>query len=124
MQGVIHTKHLGNILCSNLNESNDVVTKRGDFIGRTNTLVANLHHAPDGVILPAFRSQWGHFYGCQAWKFNDNSVKDFHTAWNKGVRRVMNLNRTTHRRYLPHLAKMPNSETQFFKRFVKLHQTM
>ena len=124
LQWVTDTKHLGNTLCSNLSESKDVITKRGDFIGRTNTLMANLHQAPDDVILPAFRSQCCHFYGCQAWNFTDNSVKEFHTAWNKGVRRVINLNRTTHRRYLPHLAKMPNSETQFFKRFLKLHQTM
>ena len=119
-----HAKHLGITLASDLSETKEIMNKKGDFIGRVNTIMANVPCAPDDIILPLFRSQCCHHYGCQAWDLSDSKTKDYYTTWNRAVRRLLNLPIQTHRRYLPRLAKMPNAESQVFSRFVKQIKTM
>ena len=100
------------------------MNKRGDFIGRVNTIMANLPHAPDDIVLPLFRFQCCHHYGCQSWDLCDPKTMDYYTMWNRAVRRLLDLPFQTHRRYLPHLAKMPNAESQIFSRYVQQVKTM
>ena len=117
-------KHLGNHLIQNLGESDEILNKKGDFIGRINTIIANFPLCPDSVAMSLLRTQCCHMYGCQAWNLADRKVNEFHNTWNRGVRRLLNLPYQTHRRFLPQIAGMQNSESQVFKRVVKLAQSM
>ena len=120
-----HVKHLGNILSSDLSEQKEMVAKKGDFIGRVNSLQATLGHAPQDIIMPIFRSQCCHYYGCQAWDLSDRATHEFHRIWNRGVRRLLKLPYQTHTRFLPHLAEMPHPEADISRRFVKsLHKML
>ena len=74
--------------------------------------------------MTVFRSQCCHFYGMQAWQLTDPSVTDFYTMWNKCVRRLLNIPRTTHRRYLPHLAEMKKPVDRICAMFMNMLKKM
>ena len=124
LEWVSSVKHLGNHVLQNLGEADEIMNKKGDFIGRINTIIANFPVCPDSVAMSLLRTQCGHMYGCQAWNLADRRVNEFHTTWNRGVRRLLGLPYQTHRRFLPQLAGMQNSESQVFRRVVKLVQGM
>jgi hypothetical protein len=75
LKWISHAKHLGNILSHDLSEGREIMAKKGDFVGRINTVMANLPNAPDEILLPLFKSQCCHYYGCQAWDFTHNKVQ-------------------------------------------------
>jgi hypothetical protein len=113
-------KHLGNTLLSNLSESSDVKYKKGDMIQRVNTSLASLDGSDDRILLKVFNSQCAHLYGTTSWNFQDKSVKEFVTAWNRCVRRLLRLPFMTHTRYLPHLLGSSGVTDQIYSRFVKM----
>jgi hypothetical protein len=117
-------KHLGNILTASLSEKAEILHKKGDIIGRINTMIATLSNAPDEIVLPIFQSQCCHLYSCQAWNLSEGKVQQIFTTWNRGVRRLLNVPWMTHSRYLPHLAGMPSAEAMVYRRFVKMARTM
>jgi exonuclease III len=113
-------KHLGNILSYNLDETVDVSHKRGDLASRVNKMLGSLGGASDDVLIKVFYSQCCHFYGTSAWRLNDRSVQQFHTMYNRCVRRVLELPYRTHTRFLPLLSGSANSQDQVVARFVKM----
>ena len=123
LEWVSTVKHLGNYLNSNLSETKEIQMKKGDLIGRVNVINTNLCDAPDEVLLPIFASQC-HLYGCQAWRFADHAVNDYHTTWNRCVRRLLKVPPQTHRRFLPHLLGAPQSNVQVYKMFLGLVKSM
>ena len=113
-------KHLGNVLNYNLDESADVTLKRGDLVSRVNKMIGSLHGASDNVLMKVFGSQCCHFYGTSAWMLNDRNISQFHTMYNRCVRRILKLPFRTHTRYLPLLAERANSREEIVARFVRL----
>ena len=113
-------KHLGNILHFNLDESADVSLKRGDLASRVNKIIGSLHGASDEVLMKVFSSKCCHFYGATAWRFTDKHVSQFHTMYNRCVRRILKLPYMTHTRFLPLLTDRPNSREEITARFVKM----
>ena len=98
--------------------------KRGDLIGRVNTMMANLGKCPDKVIRKVFNTQCVHLYGAQAWNLTDGAIKDFQVMWNRYIRWVLEVHFATHTRYLPHLIGTKKALDQISERFVKLVNTM
>lgn len=94
-------KHLGNIITCDLNDNDDIIFKKGNFISQVNklnnkfTLVSSLVKAN---LLQTYCCSW---YGCQTWDIESKHVAKMGTEWNKAVRRTLNLPRTTHRNLLP-----------------------
>ena len=121
---VTHVKHLGNFISGDLSESKEVQFKRGDLVGRVNTLLANCGDAPDRVLIKLFSTQCSHFYGSTTWNLADKNVKFFHTMWNRCMRRLLVLPNQTHRRFLPHASGIRTSEEKIFTTFVKCMQKM
>ena len=117
-------KFLGNHLTSELSETEDVRLKRGDLVGRVNSLVGNLGDAPDAILLQIFRSECCHFYGTQCWDFTQNSTRSFHTMWNQCVRRLLKLPMMTHSQYLELLVNQASSTVQVAQRFARMCQSM
>ena len=52
------------------------------------------------------------------------NVQDFHTMWNRCLRRILHVSNKTHVRYLPHLSGIPHSTSQMFSRFLKMVHCM
>jgi hypothetical protein len=103
-----HVKHLGNILSSDLSESREVSKKRSDFIGRINGLIGTLQSIQLSSIIKVFQSQCCFYYGSEAWNLADGNIQKFHTAFNRGVRRILHLPAMTHTRYLPGISGIPD----------------
>ena len=120
LKWVDKVKHLGNYLESNLQETTEITVKKSDLIQRVNSLLVNLGRSKDCVISKVFNTQCAHFYGSQAWNFDDKIVSQFQTTWNHCVRRIFNLPSQTHRHYLPHLVGTVSANDQIYGRFVKM----
>ena len=100
-----HSKHLGNIIRADLSEHDDVQRKKFDFIGRTNSLVANFKSVPKTVCSTVFTSQCCHFYGMETWNLSDRYIGTFYVTWRKAVRKIWNLPNTARSAMLPFLVQ-------------------
>jgi hypothetical protein len=120
LKWVNKVKHLGNHLESNLRETTEITMKKSDLIQRVNTLLVSLGGSKDCILSKVFNSQCAHFYGAQAWNFEDKVVSVFQTTWNRCVRRMFNLPYQTHCRYLPHIVGTSNANDQIYGRFTKM----
>ncbi len=117
-------KHLGNYFSCDFKETEEIVHKRGDLIGRVNNMCSSFSNAPDGVKSQIFNSRCSHLYGCEAWDFTDPLVDKFRTTWNRGVRKIYNLPYCTHTRLLELFIDRPYVLDQMYKRFYKMVLTM
>ena len=124
LKWVKSVKDLGIFVDSDLRETTEIRHKRGDLIGRANTMMANLGKCPDKVIRKVFNTQCVHLYGAQAWNLTDSAIKDFQVMWNRCIRWVLEAHFATHTRYLPHLIGTKKALDQISERFVKLVNTM
>ena len=115
-------KHLGNIVSADLSDTADIQRKKCDFIGRVNSLVSNFKSVPRSVCSHVFNSQCCHFYGTEVWNLQNSTVKSFHVAWRKAIRRMWYLPNMTRSVILPHLVKSDTIEIQLAKRFMSLYK--
>ena len=111
-------------LALNMTEEKEISAKKGDFVGRVNTLQATVGGANDEILTKLYSSQCRHFYGSKAWQFDSKFVSQFHIMWSRCSRRFLQLPYKTHTRYLPHLLGIPSSLEQVMSRFVKLVKVM
>ena len=112
--------HLGNSLRSSLSDDSDIDIKIGQFYGQVNKIIANFRNCSSSVLKFLFRSYCSSFHGSQAWNLNLNAIRKVETAWNKAVRRVLNIPLCTHRYLLPHLVGQRPIFAQFCTRFANL----
>jgi hypothetical protein len=107
-----------------MKETDDIVRKKGDLIGRVNKVLVEFSKAPDSVVGGLFNSKCAHLYGCEAWDQGDPCVDKFYTTWNRSVRKLYGLPYTTHTRFLAEFVHRPHVKTQVLRRFYKLFQNM
>ncbi len=119
-----HTGGIHRSLIQDLKETDEIVKKRGDLIGRINNIAVTFPNAHDRVIRELFNSKAAHLYGCEAWDQTDPSIDKFYKAWNRGVRRLFHLPYDTHTRFLKEFTKTPHVKDQVLIRFYKMVQTM
>ena len=100
---VTEVKHLGAMVQHDLSEEWEVKRVVGDLYGRTNAVIANYTGDSLDSISELFNLQCAHLYGGIAWNIHDQATERIDIAWNKCVRRVLNLPYMTHRRLLPHV---------------------
>ena len=117
-------KYLGCFLTKDLSEGKEIQMKCGELAGRTNTLLSNFGGASVAVLSKLFTTQCSHLYGVETWSLKDPSVRNFVVMWNRCVRRLLNLPKTTHTRYLSELLHAPYVLEQIFSRFVGMVRCM
>jgi hypothetical protein len=98
--------------------------KSGDFIGRVNYVLTTFSQANDGVKRELFNKQCCHLYGSETWQLSDPDVIKFSKTWNHGARRVFNLLRCMHTRFLQHFVGRQHVMDQIYKRSYKLIRGM
>ena len=113
-------KHLGNIVRADLKDDDDIQLKKCDFIGRTNSLIANFKDAPRSVCSEVFNSQCCHLYGTDTWNPTCKKVENFCVTWRKAVRKLWNLPNNARSAILPYLAGSDNMENQLRTRARRL----
>ena len=98
--------------------------KKGDFIARTNSILANFRSASRQAKMKLFKSKCCVFYGSQTWSLNSKWVNELEVCWRKAVRWLLDLPNTTRSVLLPHLLKCDNLKVQLSHRFLKLMKTV
>ena len=89
-------RHLGNFVDSTLSDSLDCRYKRSMFIGYVNKLISKFGHLQPHIVINLFKTYCCSFFGSSTWRLNSAGFKSCTTAWNVGVRRLLNLPNTTH----------------------------
>jgi hypothetical protein len=93
-------KYLGNWLNSKLDDSDDIVYKKGLFIQSINRLLSNFIFLPVDILYKLFVSYCSSYYGCHLWEMSSFVHGPLQITWNKCMRRIWQLPYKTHKRYL------------------------
>ena len=81
---------------TSLNDKIDCRMKISSFYGYVNKINANFGHLQATVLSRLFNSYCYSFYGSQNWRLDSICFNNVLIAWNKGVRRLLNLPSRTH----------------------------
>ena len=88
-------RHLGHLVEFTLSDSSDCRYKRSMFIGYVNKLISKFGHLQPRILINLFKTYCCSFFGSSTWRLNSSGFKSYTTAWNVGVRRLLNLPNTT-----------------------------
>ena len=124
LKWVNNVKYLGNMLNESLDDTTDVVYKRGLFIQSVNYLLHNFSCLQTNVICRLFESYCTSYYGCHLWDLESKNCELMLTAWNKAVHRIWNLPVNTHRVLLPHMMSSLSIKEQLLYRHTRMLQSM
>jgi hypothetical protein len=115
--------HLGHVITSSLCDDEDIVKRRGDFIGQVNNVICYFRKLNSFVRYKLFRSYCTSYYGCELWLLNSRSIDDFCIAWRKGLRKIWNIPPQTHCDLLPRLCNCYPLFDEFCSRSLKFART-
>ena len=89
-------KHLGNILDYENSMKKDCLTKRGNLIGKVNSLFQEFTYVTPTVMMKILNIYATSFYGSSLWDLYSDEVTRIFSSWNVTVRNVYNIPWTTH----------------------------
>ena len=112
---VSNVRYLGIHVRSDLNDSDDILTKHRDFFVCVNSLMGNFQSLPSNILYTLFVHYCMSFYGSQAWNLR---CKD--KAFNRGLRTVWKLPYNTHTKLVLALSKCFPLAIQLARRFLKM----
>jgi hypothetical protein len=91
-----HVKHLGNYVCTALDDDRDCKYKTSCFIGSSNKVIANFGYLSTATKWKLFTAYCTSYYGSQMWNLSCKYLSRLYVQWNKVVRRLMHLPAQTH----------------------------
>ena len=91
-----NVRYLGNLVDSTLSDSLDCRYTRSMFIGYANKYISKFDHLRPHILINLFKTYCCFVFGSSTWRLNSAGFKSCTTAWNVGVRRLLNLLNTTH----------------------------
>jgi hypothetical protein len=89
-------KHLGNYICTTLDDDPDCKYKTSCFIGSSNKVIANFGYLCIATKWKLFTAYCTSYYGSQMWNLSCKYLPHLYIQWNKAVRRLMHLPARTH----------------------------
>ncbi len=96
-----------------------LLTQKGQFIGCVNSTITQFVSVHP-VCKPKLLVTHGYyFYSSSLWDLYDNDSKKLYITWNIAVCRLYDLPRTTHARFLTHIAGVPHVNLNLKCRFAK-----
>jgi hypothetical protein len=110
--------HLGHILSSNCDDSNDIRKRMSDYVRQVNYFLAKFGHLSVIIKSKLFLNYCNSFYGCELWSLSHRLLTEFDTTWRKSVRRVWRLPYTTHNVLIPVFANGVNFRYILHQRFI------
>ena len=110
-------KHLGHVFqnSENMIDFSNVIH---DIKVRTNVIVNQFRPVSWQGKVKLFLSQCSALYGCHLWNLDDSKIKELHTAWNIGCRRVLGLDNRTRTYMLGPLMKSMSIENIIMHRMI------
>ena len=119
-----YVKHLGNYVRYDLSEYDEVKSKKRDFIGSLNGVLARFGDATPEVLMKLTDAHCNHLYGCQAWQLFDKHIEQIAITWHRAIRRIWNLPPHSHRAILCGLNNGQHIIDSVFRRIVKMYDCM
>ena len=110
-------KHLGHVFqnSENMIDFSNVIH---DIKVRTNVIVNQFRPVSWQGKVKLFLSQCSALYGCHLWNLDNSKIKELHTAWNIGCRRVLGLDNRTRTYMLGPLMKSMSIENIIMYRMI------
>ena len=78
-----HYKHLGHIINSAFDDSDDIADKRAAFIGQANNILCYFGKLSSEVKQHLFNSYCMSLFGCELWRLDDDSINTLSVAWRR-----------------------------------------
>ena len=95
--------HLGHIITSTFDDTDDISHRRNHFIGQVNSLFCFFNKMDLLVKIKLFKSYCSSLYGCELWSLISDHVDSFCCAWRTALRRLLFLPFNAHSFLLPFL---------------------
>ena len=113
-------KHLGMKL---ENKPDSIVTqdmkeKRAQYIQRNNELTQEFSYAHSTTKTKINSIYNSHFTGSVLWDLFGREADMIYNTWNSSIRKMLRLDRTTHRYFIEPISKTPRIKTSLLKRFM------
>ena len=121
---VKRTVYLGNVVTNDNSDVDDILWKKGKFIGSINKLNAQFGIAPFDLKMRLLNTYCSSWYGCQTWRLDTAAARQCRTEWNKAVRRTLCLPCRTRTALIPGLSGAPDLGIQFEKRWCTMFSSM
>ena len=90
-------KHLGNKLQCDNSMRQDILMKKGKFVGKINSFAQEFHFASPEVFIKILNIYCTNFHGSSLWDLSSKDFQGLYKAWNVSMRHACNVPRTTHR---------------------------
>ena len=117
-------KYHGIWLTQNLDDSADIIAKKGQFYGSVNSMCGSFNHLPCDNLSELFDTFCTSYYGSQCWSIRNTELTKLYGAYNNSVRRIWNLPFNSHKYIIHHLQGKGDFRRQLSVRFLKMLDTM
>ena len=117
-------KHLGNVLQSDNSMKTDCSIKRGQFIGKVNSLLQEFHFVDHSVFIKILNIFTTSFYGSGLWDLQSAECDRLYKAWNVAIRHALGIPVTSHRYLIESLSDCLHPKTMLSSRLVKFDATL
>ena len=111
--------HLGtkivNIYGKLLNK--DILEKRAEYIQRNNELMQEFSYAHSDTKININNIYNSHFYGSVLWNLGCREADMIYNTWNSSIRKMLRLDRTTHRYLIEPLSNTRHIKISLMERF-------
>ena len=121
---VTEVKHLGNTLESSNTMRRDVSIKKGQFIGKMNSLLQEFHYVSPAVLFKIVNVYAVSFHGSGLWDLFSNDCDHLYKAWNVAVRLGYNVPYTTHRYLIEPLSECMHLKVMLTSRYVNFVKSL
>ena len=101
MENVKSYRHLGHVINSTFDDTDDIEDKRNSFTGQVNSVLCYFGKLSSATKLHLFNSHCTSFFGCELWNLNNCCIESVSIAWRKALRRIWALPAMTHGYLLP-----------------------
>ena len=110
--------HVGHVLISSNNDSDDIRQRIADFSSQVNYFIARFGHLPCVLKCKLFNNYCMSLYGCQLWKLSHKDLLSFDIVWRKSLRRLWHLPYRTHSALLPVFNNGRDLRNILYNRFI------
>ena len=114
--------HLGCILEQDNSMKMDIAAKRGQFIGKINSLLQEFHFVDSTTLIKLVDTFAMTFYGSSLWNLRSRECERLYNTWNVTVRRILNVDRKTHRYLIEPLSQHSHVKTLLMSRYIRFYR--
>ena len=119
-----NVKHLGNMLQCDNSMKQDMVMKKGNFIGKVNSLAKEFHYVTPDVFLSILNIYCTSFHGSGLWDLFCKESESLYKSWNVSMRLACKVPWTTHRYLVEAITNTMHPKVMLASRLVKFLESL